>query len=125
MRGDLPVLRRPQDLTANWMSRALGTGPDGGVMELDTVTASERVGQDGLITRDEIQFGELPVDVEPLAFGPLSLEAPDGRISQFPRAMCRLTAADGRVGLGWVEWNSNASLRQEMAAMVTDDLDLP
>ena len=31
--------------------------------------------------------------------------APDGRVSHFPRAMCRLQGADGRGGLGWLEWN--------------------
>ena len=45
-----------------------------------------------------------------IAFGPLLLTAPDGRISQFPRAMCRVRARDGRAGTGWVEWNRNASL---------------
>jgi hypothetical protein len=45
--------------------------------------------------------------IEPLAFGPLRLLAPDGRVSHFPRAMCRLRCADGRGGMGWVEWNLN------------------
>ena len=30
---------------------------------------------------------------------------PDGRISRFPRAVARFVAADGRTGLGWIEWN--------------------
>jgi hypothetical protein len=45
--------------------------------------------------------------VEPLAFAPLRLVASDGRVTHFPRAMCRFTAEDGRTGLGWVEWNLN------------------
>jgi hypothetical protein len=93
---------------------ALGVGyvqpPGGGVEELDTVTARESVGADGLITSAAITYGELELDVEPLAFGPLLLTAPDGRISQFPRAMCRVRARDGRAGTAWVEWNRNASL---------------
>ena len=40
-----------------------------------------------------------------MAFGPLLLTAPDGRISRFPRAAARFDAADGRSGLGWIEWN--------------------
>jgi hypothetical protein len=28
-------------------------------------------------------------------------------VSHFPRAMCRVTAGDGREGLGWIEWNRN------------------
>ena len=84
--------------------------PDGGVQELDAIRASERPQRDGLIASARIGYGELELDVSPLAFGPLLLSAPDGRISQFPRAMCRVRATDGREGLAWVEWNRNASL---------------
>jgi hypothetical protein len=49
----------------------------------------------------------LELEIEPLAFAPLRLASPDGRVSHFPRAMCRLRADDGREGLGWVEWNLN------------------
>ena len=84
--------------------------PGGDLHEVDAVTADEQVGADGLITSARIGFGaDLALTVEPLAFGPLRLVAPDGRISFFPRAMCRLTAPDGRAGVGWVEWNRNRS----------------
>jgi hypothetical protein len=92
----------------------LGVGylqtPGNEVCELDTVSASERVGENGLITAAEIRYGELAVNVQPIAFGPLRLEAPDGRLSMFPRAMCRIATDDGRGGVAWVEWNRNASL---------------
>jgi hypothetical protein len=93
---------------------ALGVGylqpPQGGLVELDSVAASEEVGADGLISTAEIAYGELTLQVQPLAFGALRLEAPDGRISQFPRAMCRVRAEDGRTGVAWVEWNRNVSV---------------
>ncbi len=75
--------------------------------EVDAVTATETVAANGLIEQPRIVLGppELQLDVEPLAFGALRLEAPDGRVSLFPRAMCRIAAADGRTGTGWVEWN--------------------
>ena len=92
----------------------LGVGyvqpPEGGVVELDAVNASEVVAADGLISSAQITYGDLELEVEPVAFGPLLLTAPDGRISQFPRAMCRVRARDGRNGTAWVEWNRNASL---------------
>jgi hypothetical protein len=92
----------------------LGVGylqsPENEVFELDAVSASEQVGADGLITSAEIRYGELAVSVHPIAFGPLRLEAPDGRLSMFPRAMCRIETEDGRSGVAWVEWNRNASL---------------
>jgi len=28
-------------------------------------------------------------------------------VSQFPRAWARIATADGRSGVGWVEWNRN------------------
>lgn len=35
------------------------------------------------------------------------LTAPDGRVSQFPRAWVTVRTADGRTGIGWLEWNRN------------------
>ncbi|HWF53197.1 MAG TPA: phosphotransferase [Solirubrobacteraceae bacterium] len=80
---------------------------DGVVDEIESVTTSAEVAADGLIERATITSGPdtLALDVEPLAFGALRLEAPDGRLSLFPRAMCRVRAGDGRAGVGWVEWN--------------------
>ncbi len=93
---------------------AIGVGylqpPEDGVVELDRVSAEELVGTDGLITEARIEYGELALEIEPTAFGPLLLLATDGRRSEFPRAMCRVRAADGRAGAAWVEWNRNASL---------------
>jgi hypothetical protein len=79
------------------------------VVELDAVETDEEVAADGLIERARIAVDRaLPqLEVQPLAFGPLLLTAPDGRVSQFPRAMCRFTSEDGRSGLGWMEWNRN------------------
>jgi hypothetical protein len=46
----------------------------------------------------------LALTLEPIAFGPVLLESPDGKLCRFPRALARFTAEDGRSGLGWVEW---------------------
>ena len=88
---------------------------DGGVEELDAVSATEEIAPDGLIASAEIRYGDLVLDVRPLAFGPLRLQAPDGRVSEFPRAMCAVGSADGRSGVAWVEWNRNASLGSQRA----------
>jgi hypothetical protein len=87
--------------------------PDGDVIELDRATATEEIGTDGLIASGHLSLEPtgpevgIDVDVDPLAFGPLRLVAPDGRVSHFLRAMCRFESSDGRSGLGWVEWNRN------------------
>ena len=75
--------------------------------EIESVHASEELRDDGLVARAEILSGpdELRAEIEPLAFGPILLEATDGRRSHFPRAMCRVITDDGRSGLGWIEWN--------------------
>jgi len=77
------------------------------IEEIDTVTAEHELGPGGLISAARIASAppQLELEVQPLAFGPLRLQAPDGRISLFPRAICRVRAADGRSGIGWVEWN--------------------
>ena len=82
---------------------------DGELTELTNVNSTEQVADNGLITTGRIAMSpvDIEVDLEPLAFGAILLEAPDGRISHFPRAMCRVRATDGRLGLGWVEWNRN------------------
>ena len=80
---------------------------DGELEEIDNVTTDPVVADDGLTTSERIVAGPPPLElaIEPVAFGALRLEAPDGRLSLFPRAMCRARAADGREGWGWVEWN--------------------
>ncbi|WP_354700652.1 hypothetical protein DSM112329_00937 [Paraconexibacter sp. AEG42_29] len=81
----------------------------GEVLEIATATSTEVVADNGLITSATLVTGpdELALDVEPVAFGALRLVAPDGRVSHFPRAMVRVAAADGRSGVGWMEWNRN------------------
>jgi hypothetical protein len=81
----------------------------GELLEIESVHATEEVAANGLIASARIASGpdELVTDIEPLAFGALRLEAPDGRVTHFPRAMCRVRTADGRTGAGWIEWNRN------------------
>jgi Phosphotransferase enzyme family len=77
--------------------------------ELEAVEASERVAANGLVesARVVLQPAGLSLDIEPFAFGPLRLVSPDGRETNFPRAMCRFRSHDGRTGSGWAEWNFN------------------
>jgi hypothetical protein len=80
---------------------------DGVVSEIESVHSSFEAAPNGLVSRASVKCGpdELELEVEPLAFGALRLEAPDGRLSLFPRAMARIRTADGRSGSGWIEWN--------------------
>jgi hypothetical protein len=46
---------------------------------------------------------ELVVAIDVLAPAPVPLQAPDGRESRFPRALCRFST-DAGSGTGWAEW---------------------
>jgi hypothetical protein len=96
--------------TASPHETSRGTGLRLGIYEREIRFYREEVGQDGLITAARIGLDDLQLEVDPLAFGPLRLEAPDGRVSEFPRAMCNVRDRDGRTGVAWVEWNRNRSL---------------
>src|SRR6202011_2945609 len=58
---------------------------DGSLSEIESVNSSFVASPDGLVSSATITSGpdELRLDVEPLAFGALRLEAPDGRVSLF------------------------------------------
>lgn len=83
--------------------------PDGGLIELQTVTARETFGDDALpVTTDlTLEPGDVTASVHVIGHAPVLLTAPDGRLSHFPRAWVTVTTADGRSGVGWIEWNRN------------------
>ncbi len=80
-------------------------GPAAELVGTDRAERSEVLGAHGLPESARWQVGDLALTVEPVAFSPVLLTAPDGRTSRFPRAWCRFTADDGRTGHGWTEWN--------------------
>lgn len=76
---------------------------------IDAVTVEEELGDVGLPLRAGITVGPLALDVTPIAFAPVLLTGPDGRVSRFPRALCRFEdRARPRAGHGWTEWNQPA-----------------
>ncbi len=80
---------------------------NGRVHPVESLEMSEVLGPEGLPEAATARLGPAGLDlgIEPVAFGPLLLVAPDGRTSRFPRAVARFTAGDGRSGTGWIEWN--------------------
>ncbi|MDH6195184.1 hypothetical protein M2272_001813 [Mycobacterium frederiksbergense] len=79
------------------------------LVELQAVTAQHTLGADDLPTSTTLtlQPGNVEVTVDIAAHAPVLLVAADGRVSQFPRAWARVRTADGRSGIGWLEWNRN------------------
>jgi hypothetical protein len=90
-------------------------GSDGKVTELHTVSTREAFGANGLPLNTTLSLdpGEITGDVEVCGHAPLRLAAADGRVSQFPRAWVSINTADGRSGVGWMEWNRNLAEQTE------------
>ena len=80
--------------------------PGGPLAPVEFTDASADLGPEGLPVAARVTIGDLVLDVAPVAFAPILLVAPDGRVSRFPRALCRVTEpATGRTGVAWTEWN--------------------
>jgi len=84
---------------------AFGVPPGGELRHLAGFAAQTEFGADGFPLRSRLLVPGAAMTAEPVAFGPVAMTAPDGRLSRFPRALCRLMADDGRTGYGWTEWN--------------------
>jgi len=82
---------------------------DGTVTELQTLSAHQTFDADGLPTTATLQVdpGGVAATAEVRGHAPVRLVAVDGRSSQFPRAWATVRTADGRAGVGWLEWNRN------------------
>lgn len=80
--------------------------PSGGdVSAIDGFSVDTTKDAEGIATAAQMRVGPLALDVTPVGHAPLALEASDGRVSRFPRSMCRVATDDGRTGVGWTEWN--------------------
>lgn len=84
-------------------------GADGNVTELQAVASREAFGNNGLPLNATLTLnpGEITAEVGVRGHAPVHLTAADGRVSQFPRVWASVSTADGRNGVGWVEWNRN------------------
>ena len=81
----------------------------GTVTELQTVAHRETFDANGLPAGATLTLdpGGITATVDVRGHAPVRLAAADGRISQFPRVWATVTTADGRSGVGWLEWNRN------------------
>ncbi len=88
-------------------------GGGGAVDELQKISRTETFDAAGLPVGATLAFepGGIAATVDVRGHAPLRLVAKDGRISQFPRVWATVSTADGRTGVGWLEWNRNLSSR--------------
>lgn len=85
--------------------------PGGEIEHVEGFSAASTFGTDGLPQGADLRFPGLRTTVTPLHFAPVTLTSPDGQEAEFPRAMCRFEAEDGRRGYGWTEWHQPPSWR--------------
>jgi Ecdysteroid kinase-like family len=81
--------------------------PGAALTELSAVTANASFADNGLPVTTAVTFNTLEAAADIKAHAPLRLTAPDGRVAFFARAWVSIAAADGRSGVGWIEWNRN------------------
>lgn len=83
----------------------------GAVTEASSVTAEATLADNGLPLTTTLTFepGPVTATIDVQGHGPVRLIAPDGRVSNFARAWATVHTADGRRGVGWLEWNRNQS----------------
>jgi hypothetical protein len=79
--------------------------PGGEVSHLTGFCAHTDFGPGDFPRQSRLQLPGTPMTAIPIAFAPIAMTSPDGRVSRFPRALCEFTADDGRAGYGWTEWN--------------------
>ena len=85
----------------------------GNVTELQNVAREQTFDADGLPLGATLAVdpGGITATVDVRGHAPLRLVAQDGRVSQFPRVWATVRTADGRTGVGWLEWNRNLPAR--------------
>ena len=83
------------------------------VQELEKISRTETFDAVGLPVGATVAIepGDISATVDIHGHAPLRLVAEDSRISQFPRVWATVRTADGRTGVGWLEWNRNLSAR--------------
>jgi hypothetical protein len=81
----------------------------GTVTELQSIATRQTFDADGLPSTATLAVdpGGITATVDVRGHAPLRLVALDGRTSQFPRVWANVSTADGRSGVGWLEWNRN------------------
>jgi len=90
-------------LAIPWPSFAVT--PDGKLSHLHGFAAETTFSPDDFPQQSRLRLPGAPMLAVPLAFAPVAMTSPDGRVSHFPRALCRFIADDGRTGYGWTEWS--------------------
>jgi hypothetical protein len=105
-------------LAIGWPSFAVP--PAGELSHLTGFCAQTDFGPDDFPRRSRLRLPGAPLTAVPLAFAPVAMTSPDGRVAHFPRALCEFAADDGRTGYGWTEWNQPPGWREHGWSYLAD-----
>jgi len=94
--------------------------PGGEVSHLTGFSAHTDFGPDDFPRHARLRIPGTPMTAVPLAFAPVAMTSPDGRVSHFPRGLCQFIADDGRSGYGWTEWNQPPGWREHGWSYLSD-----
>jgi hypothetical protein len=86
--------------------------PAGDLTHRSGFSAQTSFGADDFPEGSRLRVPGAPMEATPLAFAPVAMTSPDGRVAHFPRALCRFETEDGRTGYGWTEWNQPPGWRE-------------
>ena len=101
-----------------WPSFAVSPGRE--LRHLSGFSAHTDFGTDDFPRQSRLRLPGAPLTAIPLAFAPVAMTSPDGRVAHFPRALCRFDADDGRTGYGWTEWNQPPGWREHGWSYLAD-----
>jgi hypothetical protein len=79
--------------------------PDMTLTPVEKVNVAYELDGEQLPVKGELGVGDLAMSWTAEMHAPVLLVSPDGKLSRFPRAVCRFETPDGRSGRGWIEFN--------------------
>jgi len=77
--------------------------PGGHVRDVESFSVDTELGREDLPSAATMDLDGLQLAVTPTHHAPVLLESPEGKVSRFPRALCRFEGHE--TGWGWTEWN--------------------
>jgi hypothetical protein len=68
------------------------------------VEAAPVLGEEEIPTSVQLRIADHDLTVAPVAWAPVRLDSPEGRVARFPRGLVRVADRRGTTGAGWIEF---------------------
>jgi hypothetical protein len=73
-------------------------------MLVTDVDVTPELGPEAIPTSARLRIADHDLAVTPVGWAPVRLDAPDGRVTRFPRGLVTVDDAEGNAGAGWIEF---------------------